>query len=170
MALDRSGDIFTADKAMLAFLDYAKAEYLADQFVSLITVTTVDSVTVDASGETYTLGLTWPADAAEAGRCEAEAYYFQGNSVRKEDFTPLYSGIIGITFDKRSANDALEAEPVARVAFRLNAAPYETTVEYLPYDTHYYAIRSGAGTHFLVRREKVDAMTAMLREAAARLP
>jgi hypothetical protein len=168
-ALDRSGDVYTVSKDTLSFLNHAKVEYLADQFVSLVTVTAVDSATVEASGETYTLGLTWPA-APNTGSTDALAYSFQGMPLSKDAFSPLYKSIISILFDKRSGNDAVSAAAAARVTFSLHSPPYKIVIEYLPYDIHYYSIQNGAGTHFLVRREKVDNMVLALREAAGRLP
>lgn len=152
MTVDRSGEVYKAPKERLDFLGLATADYLLDQYISLIEVTSLDSLTITAGGTTRELSLVWGED-----KVYADEYLLDNKPVSREEFTKLYQSVIGLLFDKIAESEPPANEAVLGLRFKLLDGSARE-LEFIDYDDYYYlAVKDGEG-RFLIRREKVDSV------------
>lgn len=160
IAIDRSGDVYKIEKAKLAFLETATALHLADDFVYLPTVTAVREVMIETPRGSHSLRVFWSDDVIPgSAQAAADAYQIDGAPASKDDFTALYAAVIGLRQDKRAPEGEFPpGEALLRVTYSLRTGTDDVTIEFLPYDAHYCAIRVSGQAHFLIRREKIEAL------------
>jgi hypothetical protein len=86
-----------------------------------------------------------------------DTYYFDGEVTDKDLIKKLYQDVIGVMFSKTSDNYEITGDAVMKVEYTLNIEPGIYLVEYLEFDSEYYAVRANGGpTIFLVKRGNVD--------------
>lgn len=164
---DDTQAVYLADASTLTFLDNVKPGYLVDQFSNLVYIIRVDSLEVTAKDASYTMVIQrdpiLDADGNQttnsSGQVETEdTYFFDGQAIAEDDFKELYQAIIGMQVSKLHEDYYYDGEVALSVHYTLNTDPGEFTVEYLEYDSDYYAVRRNGVSLFLIKRAKVDAV------------
>lgn len=156
LTVDRSGDVYTLSKESLSFMAQTTADYLLEQYVALVPVTTLQSVTVTAGENRRSLALGWGEDAAVA-----DGYFVDGLQTTRDYFTALYQQIISPMFDTVSPGLAVSGDALATVVFTLRDGS-QTTVRYYPCDAFYDAVEIDGKADYLIRAPKVTRLTAAL--------
>lgn len=173
--VDDTNAVYLADASTLAFLDNVKPGYLVDQFSNLVYIIRVDGVEITCKDAKYTLGITrepvLDADGnqktAKNGQPEtSDTYFFDGEEIAEDDFKSLYQTIIGMQVSKLNDDYYYDGDVALTVHYTLNTEPGEFTVEYLEYDSDYYAVRRNGVSLFLIKRNKVDNMIDALKAFA----
>ena len=129
---------------------------LADKFVLIINIETVDAIEIVHPGGANLLTI----ERSGSGDDLVESFAIDGAAMEDKPFRELYQLVIGLLGDAETpAEDRaalLEAEPEVRIEYRLNTAPDETlSVALVPYDRQFYAaVREGAA-EFMVSRAQV---------------
>lgn len=153
--MDSSGDIYRVSAAQLPPLDQTGTDALLDRFVALIATTEVSSVAVLAGDDAWLLDIA----PSEGGNL----YAINGETVPSGTFSPAYTAIVGMQFDK-TVGTAPTGESICEVRF-LRTDGTITAVRYYAYDHHYVQAETSGGGQFLLRRERLDAMLTTLKEA-----
>ena len=173
--VDDTNAVYLADASTLAFLDNVKPGYLVDQFSNLVYIIRVEGVEITCKDAKYTLGITrepvLDADGkqktAKNGQPEtSDTYFFDGEEIAEDDFKSLYQTIIGMQVSKLNDDYYYDGDVALTVHYTLNTEPGEFTVEYLEYDSDYYAVRRNGVSLFLIKRNKVDNMIDALKAFA----
>lgn len=154
--LDSSGDIYRVSASQLPALDASGTDALLDRFMALIATTQTDSVAVLCGEEAWLLSTGTDAEGSAA-------YAINGEAVSGKVFAPAYTAIVGMQFDK-TAEAAASGEPICEVCFLLTDGT-TTRIAYYDHDHHYVQAETSGGGHFLLRRDRLEAMLAALREA-----
>lgn len=156
LSIDDTGDVYLIDDDLLSFLDYARSDYLAEQFPSLIPVDQVSSVALSCQEQSYLLDILPARDGSRQ-------FQLNGKELETEQGRKLYEQIVSIQHDTSCSDLPENAKPVLSVSFRLLDGD-EYTVEYLEVNEDYLAIRADGETHFMVKRNKLEALIALLQE------
>ncbi len=167
--IDESGDVYTVEKGLLAFLKNAIPAQLVDQFAGLVNIKNVDLLTVQGGGKTYALGISHEKTANDDGtETDNQSFTFDGQPAEDKPFKALYQEIIGMLFDKlRPENDTAQPGAViATVTFKLNDGKPDRVIQYLEYDSDYSLIKDGEREMFLIKRQKVEGMLQKCAEYA----
>lgn len=173
--VDDTQSVYLADASTLTFLDNVKPGYLVDQFSNLVYIIRVDSLDVTTKDASYTMGIhREPVLDAEGNQTTAsngqletvDTYSFDGQEIAEDDFKSLYQAIIGMQVSKLHEDYYYDGEVALSVHYTLNTDPGEFTVEYLEYDSDYYAVRRNGVSLFLIKRNKVDGMLSTLKTFA----
>lgn len=166
--VDESGAVYLMDESLLSFLDKAKAPYLVDQFINLVSIFKVDGIVIeDANGGKYEMGITREPVLNESGEQELDnngnpktndTYTFNGTATTDSLFKKMYQEIIGTLADKLLEETPPVGDTVLRITYKLNIAPGELVIEYQSYDDDYYVARRGDTARFLIKKSKVDSV------------
>jgi hypothetical protein len=158
--------VFIASAQTFNFLNNAKATYLVDQFTNLVRIDYVDRLTIEAPGDKFVVDIRREPKLGESGEQEVnssgvpqtiDTYYFDGEVTDTSLIKKLYQDVIGVLFSKTSGDYEISGDVAMRVEYTLNIEPGAYVVEYLTYDSEYYAVRVNDGpTIFLVKKGNVD--------------
>ncbi|MBQ3222508.1 MAG: DUF4340 domain-containing protein [Clostridia bacterium] len=158
--VDATGDIYTVDVSLLAFLDNCRVSYLVDQFAGLINIKMVDEFTITTPEKTYVSVVENTPYTNEQGvEMTKQDFYFQGEYVNEDLFRDFYQVVIGRLVDKRIENEeeyAFDGDVVLSISYKLNYQDEPYLVEYLDYDRDYCAVRRNGVSLFLIRKDKVQ--------------
>lgn len=124
---------------------------------ALINIDTVESVEIQAGGESYTM---------EPGK---DQYKMNGKKVEKEEFTAVYQALLNVMLDTEMEEGSQPdggREEKLRVVYKRNTedAP-EVELVYYPYDDTYDSISINGSEHFLVKSADVDALAEQIKKA-----
>lgn len=149
--MDSTGDVYRIRAADLPALVETGTDELLDRFVALVAVNDMQTTTVYLADTGYVLAQT------EAGQT------INDTPVPTEVFSGCYAAIVGMQFDKL-APGAPTGELIAGVRFDL-ADGSALTIAYYDYDANYVQAVTSTGGSFLLRRERLDSMLTLLKEA-----
>lgn len=155
ITVDDSGDVYLIESEELDFLQYARSDYLAEQFVSLVSIEHVSHVDISVHGVVLTLEIEHEASGA---------YRFRMNGVmlNSDEGQVLYEQIIGIQHDVRCPNPEVAGDEEMSICFiLLDGSKY--VVEYLSYDADYLAVRINGNLRFMVKRDKLNPLKEALK-------
>lgn len=173
--IDDTEAVYLADASALAFLDNVKPGYVVDQFSNLVYIMRVDSIDITAGDDEYTMAIerepVLDADGKETyssnGQLQTtDTYFFDGQEITEDDFKGLYQAIIGMQVSKLHEDYYYEGDVALSVHYTLNTELGEFTVDYMEYDSDYYAVRRNGVSMFLIKRNKVDSMLETLKNFA----
>ena len=155
ITVDNSGDVYLIESKKLDFLQYARSDYLAEQFVSLVSIEHVSHVDISVHGVALTLEIEHEA---------SDAYRFRMNGVmlNSDEGQVLYEQIIGIQHDVRCPNPEVAGDEEMSICFILSDGS-KYAVEYLSYDADYLAVRVNGHLRFMVKRDKLNPLKAALK-------
>lgn len=151
---NNTNDVYLLDNNLLEFLTYARTDYLAEQFPSLIRIEDVQSVDIVLNNKEYTLAIS---------NDDSSARQFQLNEkeLEADQGRALYEQIVSIQHDTKCSSLSQSASVYLSIHFSLlNGSNY--LVEYLDVDEDYLAIRVEGETHFMVKRNKFDSLLSLL--------
>lgn len=168
-----------ATSAIDAMLDINPYDYV-NNLVQLVDITSLDHLTVQANGKTYTLAVTPNPDKKTETKDEADdsqdsvssdevsdsLYYYNGNKVEEKEFKNLYQDLIGITTVGEIKKEVSDSTPVYEFDFTRNSDSLEELhVSYLPYDgVNFYRVSINGEENFLVEKAAVDKIIKELTE------
>lgn len=155
--LDSSVDVYRVSTAQLPPLDESGTDALLDRFVALISAGDVATVGIQAGEDAWLMSITQDEEGGTT-------YAINGSVMSSDVFSPAYAAIVGMQFDK-TAPAAPAGNAICEVRF-LHADGTLTRVAYYDYDHHYVQAETSGGGQFLLRRERLEAMLAALKEAA----
>lgn len=162
LTIDETGNVYTADNSLFAFLDKSNVNYLVDQFAGLVYIKRIDGFEITTPDTVYTAKVFREDYLDEEGKEKTnETYEFEGQYADKDVFRDFYQVVIGALFDKRLDDPAewhLEGDADVTVTYHMNYTDEPFVVEYVSYDRDYYAIRREGVTLFLIRKSKIDSM------------
>jgi len=167
--VDDTDAVYTAKRDLLTFLSTATAPNLVDRFANIINIAKVDRVEIVGMGVDDTMAISRTPDLDDDGNQKVNSagvaqtideYTFNGESIDESTFKKLYQLVIGTRVDgvipDGQAPDA-SAEPVLTVVYRLNTGSGAAeTIEYVPYNTDYYAVRRNGLTLFYLLKTRVE--------------
>lgn len=173
---DYENAVYTiATSSIDAMLDITPYDYVTS-LVQLVDITSLDSLTVKAGGETYALAVTPNPDKETETKEDADdseksdssdeeseevsdnLYYYNGNKVDETAFKNLYQELIGITTSGDIKKEVSDSTPVYEFDFTRNSDSLEDLhVKYLPYDgVNFYRVSINGEENFLVEKAAVD--------------
>jgi hypothetical protein len=167
-------NVYTVDEGRLAFLDTPPFT-LAEKFVIIPNIDTVDRIEISAGGATHALAITRtpgppPAEGEETQ--DVETFTVDGKQVEERSFRRFYQQLIGIMIEGEARPPAGVA-PEVRTRFFLRpagaagAAARRVEAAYIPYDRDFYAVSIDGVSEFAVSRGQVAAMRDMLSRLVA---
>ncbi len=95
-----------------------------------------------------------------------ETFYLNGEEIDEELFRDLYQWAIGLLFDAEAPETPTYREPAVTVAYNLTDGS-SRSVEFVPYDSNFYAVFRDGRSEFLIARGKLDRMRRAFDEALA---
>lgn len=154
ITVDDTGDVYLIASERLEFLQYARSDYLAEQFVSLITIDKVSQVEISADGAAMVLEIMPIGD----GKYK---YSVHGEALDSATGQSLYEQIISVQHDVRCPNPKNASSEELSIRFKLtDDNQYE--VDYLSYNDDYLAVRVNGALHFMVKRDKLNSLMSLL--------
>lgn len=158
--VDDSGDVYTVDASLLAFLGDCRVSYLIDQFAGLVNVKSIDGFTITTPDKTYTTVIeSTPYTREDGTEMVKQDFYFQGQYVNEDLYRDFYQVVIGRLVDKRIENEEdyfFDGDVVLSISYDLNYQDEPHVIEYLDYDRDYCAVRRDGVCLFLIRKDKVQ--------------
>lgn len=158
--VDATGDIYTVDVSLLAFLDNCRVSYLIDQFAGLINIKKLTGFTIETPDKTYTTEIeNTPYTREDGTELVQQVFTYQGKYTDEDLFRDFYQVVIGRMVDKRIENEeeyTFDGELVLRITYDLDYQDEPYLVEYLDYDRDYCAVRRNGVSLFLIRKDKVQ--------------
>ena len=149
--MDGTGDVYLISSAQLAFVQSATLDNLLDRFVALVPASGVASVRIRTPDGEVLLTQSWAGEEDTSPQNQA----VNDRDVPRDVFTSLYSGLIGLTFDKTAPADAPGGSTLAEILFTLRDGS-EITVRYDAYDRRYALAQVDGDGRFLVRRTQLE--------------
>lgn len=161
--VDETGDVYTVDVNLLAFLDDCRVSYLVDQFAGLINIKRIDGFTIETADKTYVTEIkSTPYTDENGNEMVDQEFYFNGEFVDEDLYRDFYQVVIGRLVDKRIENEEeyyFDGDVAVRLTYDLNYSDEDYVVEYVDYDRDYYAVRRDGVSLFLIRKDKIQEMT-----------
>lgn len=137
------------------------------QYINLINLDGVNSVTLLVDGNTYELRIDRATKTVEGEETEVSTYYLNDKEMEEEAFKGLYQVIIGTVTDRLIPEEkgASSTTPYMRVTYELVNEEEPLVISYLPYDQNYYVVNTNGVEYFLADMRKVDEIYDSLLEA-----
>ncbi len=145
-------DAFVVYRAKCPFYETIKAiepDDFVDRFIHLISIDSFESVHIKAGERTHIL----KANRKLNGDAE---YSIDGKIKVKENFTPIYTKIIGLTFAELTEDKAAGKEKCTIIFTLVDKTVKEFT--YYEYNSQYYIVQNESGLSCLVLKKDVDTM------------
>lgn len=156
--MDSTGDVYLISRSRLVFAENIGLDTLLDRFVALVPMNTLQAVDIALPDATHTLSLTWESEDAT----EPIDYKLDGESIAREQFTALYSPMVGLQFDQ-TALSAVPGEALLGLRYTQRSGE-QITVVLSAYDHHYALAQTSGGGSFLVRLEYIDQFLTTFKE------
>ncbi|GHU73841.1 hypothetical protein AGMMS49992_13700 [Clostridia bacterium] len=160
--------VYLMDSTLLAFLSNATAPMLVDRFANIINIQKVDTLTITGMGLTEKIDISREPSVNADGsprldgngkQMTDDTFTLNGEPLDDTTARKLYQIIIGTRVDgviPEGKAPGAAVTPVLTVRYRLNQVRDEETVEYLPYDGDYYAVRRNGETLFYILKTRVQ--------------
>ena len=149
--MDGTGDVYLISGEQISFVQSATLDNLLDRFVALVPASGVASVRIRTPDGEVLLTQSWAGEEDTSPQNQA----VNDRDVPRDVFTSLYSGLIGLTFDKTAPADAPGGSTLAEILFTLRDGS-EITVRYDAYDRRYALAQVDGDGRFLVRRTQLE--------------
>jgi len=150
--------VMGADK--LSFMD-TKPFDIVEKFAYIVNIDTVDRITIEANGKTHDMTLTRTTKKATSDDEQDEVdttYKVDGKVVEEDQFKKYYQSLIGLMVDAEN-DKQLKEEPAVKTTFYLNSgAQREVHVNYVPYNSDFYAVFRDGKSEFVLSKQQVDKM------------
>ena len=165
--VDDTESVYLADATTLAFLDKVSPSYLVDQFANLVYINYVDTVEVSGDGVTHVFSIHRepildangePTLDSRGNVKTDDTYFVDGEPIDESVFKKIYQEIIGTLVSKINDDLDYQGEVVATVKYTLNKEPGEFEVQYMAYDSDFYAVHRDNVSLFLIKQSKIHAM------------
>lgn len=153
--MDSTADVYRISTTQLPDVEGNALDALLDRFIALIPTTDVTALAVRAGEEEWLLSI----DASK----EQDDYAINGAEVDADVFSEAYKAVVGMQFDKTTKAEAA-GTALCQVRFSHGDGTV-TGVDYYEYDHHYIQVETTGGASFLIRRERLEEMLNVLKEA-----
>ncbi len=153
--MDGTGDVYRIGTSQLPALDSSGTDALLDRFLALVATNEVSAAAIRTGGAEYLLTIT-PED-------DGNRYTLNDQALPGDVFAPLYTSIVGMQFDK-TTDETPVGDMLCEVRF-LRTDGSVISVAYYEHDRHSLHAKTSGGGHFLIRRERLDSMLDLLKEA-----
>ncbi len=163
MRHSQSTRVFTISADAYGKLTALSLENLIPNQFALISIDTVDSLTVAMNGQTNEYAIARSTVTGDDGKTTANVVYTKdGTEIGETTFKDFYKALIGLERDA-ATDKAPAGEPYMTVIFHRNTAAYpEMTLTLYPYDASFYQASFNGETGILVnKREIEDLVSAM---------
>lgn len=147
------GDVPVVYKAPCSFYENVKnlsADEFVDNFIHLFNISDVSEITVKNSKKTHNISISKKSE-------DEYDYKIDGKIKVKENFTPVYTSIIGITSSSFMPGKEPGGEEYCMIKFDFNNKSSKTFI-YYEYDERYCAVKADNGLTCLVTKESIDAI------------
>ncbi|GHU68605.1 hypothetical protein FACS1894184_11000 [Clostridia bacterium] len=160
--------IYLMDSATLSFLQNMTAPMLVDRFANIINIQKVDGFSISGMGlnEKVEISRTPSVNTDGTPRLDGngnqmsdDLFTINGEQADDSSFRKLYQIIIGTRVDGVIPEGKAPTENTAAVLtirYTLNQVRETETIEYLPYDSDYYAVRRNGETLFYILKTRVQ--------------
>ncbi|MDR1262788.1 MAG: DUF4340 domain-containing protein [Oscillospiraceae bacterium] len=174
----RVGDdpaVYLMDSAVLSFLSNVTAPMLVDRFANIINIQKVDAIEISGMGLDERAEISRQPSVKEDGtprldgngkQMTDDTFTLNGEPADDSTFRKLYQIIIGTRVDgviPEGKAPAADTAAELTVRYTLNEVRETETIEYLPYDADYYAVRRNGETLFYILKTRAqqipDALT-----------
>ena len=140
-----SNAVHTMSKSTLDTKMDIDAFSMVTNLPALVFIDYCEQIDIDIEGETHQAVLEHTTETDEEGNTTRESvFYFDGvQAVDESAFRGLYQDLIGFTIETELTKEWDEtAEPYVTIVFHKNTEEKtDLTVEFLPYDDDFYAVR-----------------------------
>lgn len=133
---------------------------IVSSFALILNIDQVARFTVEAGDERYTASIEreWPESAEDDEEAEPiETFFLEGEEVDEDTFRDLYQWAIGLLFDAEAPQKPAYTNPAVTITYELVEGG-SRSVEFVPYDTNFYAVFRDGVSEFLISRTKVTRM------------
>lgn len=147
------GDVPVVYKAPCPFYENVKnlsADEFVDNFIHLFNVSDVSKTTVKNSKKTHNISISKKSE-------DEYDYKIDGKIKVKENFTPVYTSIIGITSSSFMPGKEPGGEEYCMIKFDFNDKSSKT-FNYYVYDDRYCIVKADNGLTCIVTKESIDAI------------
>ena len=135
---------------------------------ALLYITACDSIEIELEGEKYEAVIEHITVTDEDGEEEEEeVFYFQGIEATDETaFRTFYQQLIGFTIETELPEDWSDEglNPFLTMVFHKNTGKYrEVTIEFLPYNDNFYAVRVNGTATFAADARDINSLKEVIR-------
>ncbi|MDR1600773.1 MAG: DUF4340 domain-containing protein [Oscillospiraceae bacterium] len=168
--------VYLMDSSLLAFLPNVTAPMLVDRFANIINIAKVDAIDINGMGLDEQAAISRSPSFKDDGtprldgngnQMNDDTFTLNGEPVDDTQFRKLYQIIIGTRVDgvipEGKAPDPRTAA-LLTVRYQLSGDYGTQTIEYLPYDADYYAVRRNGETLFYILKSRVRMIPDALSE------
>lgn len=146
-------------------------------FALILNIDLVDDFVVTYKDARYTGAIEreWPdGEPPEEGETDEngeeiepiETYFLNGEEIDEDSFRDLYQWAIGLLMDTEAPDNPTYREPAVTITYSLTDGTSKS-VEFVPYNSNFYAVFRDGISEFLISRAKLDRMHRAFDEALA---
>lgn len=153
--LPDSDSVFGIRKSLTNFADI-RAFDLVEKFAYIVNIDDVDKIEVEGFDKSHVLSMEREIikeaeDEDEEDEVET-TYFLDGVEVQDKAFKKAYQSVIGVLVDGENIQD-MEEKPEVKTTFYLNkGSNREVSINYVPYDSDFYAVFRGGQAEFVVNK------------------
>ncbi|MDR0396009.1 MAG: DUF4340 domain-containing protein [Oscillospiraceae bacterium] len=160
--------VYLMDSEPLSFLRSVTAPMLVDRFANIINIASVDAIEIMGMGLNEKAEISRSPSFKDDGsprldgngnQMTDDTFTLNGEYADDSSFRKLYQIIIGTRVDgliPEGMSPSPDTAAVLTVRYRLNKVREAETIEYLPYDADYYAVRRNGETLFYILKSRVQ--------------
>lgn len=153
--------VYTINRSDISYLETVKPFDVADHFVLLINIESVDSMEINGLGQSHTMSIQreqTEKDEDEDGELDVvESYFINHNPVAEDLFKDTYQLAIGMVADGLAEKETNIDDAEITIVYHLNLDKVkEDKVAFVPYNDNFYAVYYNDVAEFVIAKKEVE--------------